>query len=295
MNQDRDRNSQRVAVTGGSGLAGSFVVQALVEAGYEVLCLDRAAPAAPICPYKIADATDLGQMVTCLQGMDAVVHFAAIPRPTFEPADVVFRTNTQAMFAVLEAAALLQIKRIVYASSISVLGYPFYARFFEPEYAPIDEAHPRAPQDVYALSKHLGEEMAAAYARRTDMTIISLRMPWIHTPETFERQITPLWANPAAGASNLWSYIDARDVGLACRLSLEADLRGHEAFFIAAEDTFMPIPTADLLRAHYPHTELRPGLEGRASVLSSARAKAQIGYIPRFNWGMYELERPLQP
>ncbi len=278
----------RVVVTGGSGLAGSAVVNRLVAHGYAVTNVDLVAGYGPA-PFLRADLEDLGQVFGCLRGADAVVHFAAIPRPTFDVPEVVFRTNVMAAFNVLEAASALAIRRVVLASSVSVLGFPFHDRPFSPAYVPIDEDHPRHPQDAYALSKHIGEELAVGFARRGMLDVISLRFPWIHSPETFASQVQPLWADPAAGASNLWSYVDARDVGEAVRLALSAQVHGHEAFFIAAEDSFMPIASTELVREFHPRTVIRDGLVGHASLISSAKAERLLAYQARHNWQSYGL------
>jgi nucleoside-diphosphate-sugar epimerase len=230
---------------------------------------------------------DLGQVYGCLAGVDSIVHLAAIPRPGFHSAEVVFRTNMMSMFNVLEAAVNLGIQRIVYASSISVLGFPFFYRPLAPRYAPIDEEHPKLPQDAYGLSKYMGEALAEGFVRRSGMTIISLRLAWIHTPQTFKEQLRPLWDDPAAGASNLWGYIDGRDVAQACHLALEADLSGHHTFYIAAPNTFMKMPTSELLQRFYPDTEIRPGLEGRQSLFSSAKAASLLGFKAQHTWESY--------
>jgi nucleoside-diphosphate-sugar epimerase len=278
----------RVVVTGGSGLAGRAVVDHLVEPGYDVTNVDLV-PGDELAPFRRADLTDLGQVYGCLRGAEAVVHFAAIPRPTFDVPEVVFRTNVMGTFNVLEAASALAIERIVMASSVSVLGFPFFERPIAPEYVSIDEAHPRLPQDAYALSKLTGEELAAGFARRGRLDIVSLRFPWIHTPETFAEQLQPLWADPAAGASNLWSYIDTRDVAASVRLALEADIAGHEACFVAAADTFMPVPSRELVAAHYPTTIMRGEFGDHMSLLSSEKAARLLGYQAQHNWRSYGL------
>ncbi|MDF3018012.1 MAG: NAD-dependent epimerase/dehydratase, partial [Thermomicrobiales bacterium] len=236
----------RVVVTGGSGLAGRAVVEDLVEHGFDVTNVDLVASDGPA-PFRRADLEDLGQVYSCLRGAEAVVHFAAIPRPTLDVPEVVFRTNVMSAFNLLEAVSALGINRVVSASSVSVLGFPFFERPFAPRYVPIDEAHPLLPQDAYALSKRIGEELADGFARRGRLSVVSLRFPWIHTPRTFAEQVRPLWADPAAGASNLWSYIDTRDVAEAVRLALTAEIGGHEACFVAAADSFMPIPSRVLV------------------------------------------------
>lgn len=278
---------KRVVVTGGSGHAGWPVALHLHEQGYEVQIADRMRPPHEDVPYKLADLDDLGQVYGCLVGADAVIHLAAIPRPSYHTPEIVFRTNILSTFNLFEAAVQLGVRRVVYGSSVSVLGFPFFSRPLSPVYAPIDEDHPKLPQDAYGLSKYLGEEIASAAVRRSNLSVISLRMPWIHTPETFRGQLGPMQAHPAEGATNLWSYIDTRDVAAACDLALKVELAGHEALFIAAVNTFMPTPSADLMREFYPETEIRPELTGTAAILSSAKAGRVLGFEAQHRWESY--------
>jgi nucleoside-diphosphate-sugar epimerase len=282
-----------VVVTGGSGHAGASIVSDLVEHGHTVLNVDRVKPHQPISRFRFADLQDLGQVFGCLHGSDAVIHFAAIPRPTFDTDEVVFRTNVMTTFNVLEAAAQLGIRRVVLASSMSVLGYPFYYRYFAPQYVPMDEQHPLQPQDPYALSKVVGEVLGQGFSRRTDLTVISLRLAWIHTPETFKQQLVPLWEDPAAGAANLWAYIDSRDAAQACRLALDVQVSPstsasvHEPFFIAAPNSFMKTPTAELMRKYFPETPLPPDWAGTPSLLSSAKAERVLEFRAQHLWESY--------
>src|SRR5215204_7058265 len=107
----------RVVVTGGSGLAGRAVVEDLVVHGFDVTNVDLIPSDGPAL-FRRADLSDLGQAYGCLQDVDAVVHFAAIPRPTYDVPEVVFRTNVMSTFSVLDVASTLRIKRVVYASSV---------------------------------------------------------------------------------------------------------------------------------------------------------------------------------
>ncbi len=277
----------KIVVTGGSGLAGIHVVEELTTHGYDVLVVDIKPPAKNNVAYKLINMEDIGQVYGCLQGADGVIHLAAIPRPTFHSSDVVFRTNTLSTFNVFEASANIGIRRIVYASSISVLGYPFYHRFFEPDYLPIDEKHPNKPQDPYALSKHLGEEIAKAYVRSHGLEVVSLRIAWIHTPKTFMQQLVPLWNAPEEGASNLWLYVDGRDVGLACRLAIEKDFSGHNPFYVTAKNTFMKTPSKELAESFYPNAKVRSGFGGYQSFISTLQAEKNLGYIPQYSWEDY--------
>jgi nucleoside-diphosphate-sugar epimerase len=276
----------QVVVTGGSGLAGRAVVTHLIEHGYTVSNVDLA-PGDPTAPFRRVELTDLGQTYGALRGAEAVVHLAAIPRPTFDVPEVVFRTNVMATFNVLEAASALGIRRVVNASSVSVLGFPFFERPFAPEYVPIDEGHPLLPQDAYALSKRAGEELSAGFTRRGRISVIDLRFAWIHTPETFAAQLAPLWSDPSEGAKNLWSYVDTRDAAEAVRLALEVDVEGHDACFIAAADSFMPTPSRELVSRYYPTTIIRDGFAGHASLLSTAKAARLLGFVPQCSWRSY--------
>lgn len=280
----------KIAVTGGSGLAGSAVVARLIDSGYDVVSIDWRPPPNPIAEFRLVDCADLGQVYGACHGADAIVHLAAIPRPIHHTSDQVFGVNIMAAFNIFEAAAALRIPRVVYISSMSVLGLPFSYRPIRLAYLPIDEAHPRAPQDAYALSKTLGEDIARAFVRRLagDLSVISLRFPWIHTPATFQSVLTPLWDDPAAGATNLWGYIDTRDVAQACLLALEAEISGHEAFYISAPNSFMKTDSLPLARAYYPEAQIRTRLNGNQSLFDNSKAMAMLGYESRFSWEDYE-------
>ena len=64
------------------------------------------------------------------------------------------------------------------------------------------------------------------------------------------RSSPTFWPDPHARKWNLWGYIDERDVAASCRLALEAPantVQGNPAFIIAAADTVMNRPSAQLL------------------------------------------------
>src|SRR5665811_1321768 len=88
----------KIVVTGGSGKAGTHVVEDLVEHGHEVLNVDRAASSDPDAPTLVADLTDLGQTIEALDGADAVAHLAAIPAPNILPDGETFRINAMSTY-----------------------------------------------------------------------------------------------------------------------------------------------------------------------------------------------------
>ena len=189
----------RIVVTGGSGKAGRAVVHDLVENGHDVVNVD-VVPASPTeAPFLRADLTDYGEAIEALRGADAVVHLAAIPAPRIRTVEQTFEINILSTYNVFSAAALLGLERVVWASSETVLGLPFgrlYARNLldpaaepghhpEPDYVPIDEAHPLRPHSSYSLSKVASEEMARQFARWTGIPFIGLRFSAIREPDEY--------------------------------------------------------------------------------------------------------------
>lgn len=134
--------------------------------------------------------------------------------------------------------------------------------------------------------------MADAYVCRCtgSLRVVSLRFPWIQTPESFGEQLRPHWDDPSFGATNLWSYIDARDAARVCRLAVEADTSGHEPFFVSAADSFMNQETAPLVQAYYPKAAVKAGFSGNRSLFDFSKATRELGFAPQFSWSDYGLE-----
>lgn len=272
---------QKIIVTGGSGKAGRAVIQDLTDHGYTVRNVDLAASPNPDVPSLIADLTDYGQTVDALAGYDAVVHLAAIPAPNIQPSAATFRTNITSTYNVFQAAVTLGMQRVVWASSETTLGLPFDRE--QPDYAPIDEGQTPLPESSYALSKVLGEEMAQQFNRWSGMPIVGLRISNIMEPHDYARFAT--WQDDLTIRKwNLWGYVDARDVAQACRKSLTADVTGAEVCIIAAADTCMTTPNADLMAAVYPDVPIQGELGEHDTLLSIARARVILGYEPEYSW-----------
>ena len=174
----------RVVVTGGSGKGGTWVVRDLREHGHDVLNVDARHDGSTSGVSLVADLTDLGQTQDALAGADAVVHFAAIPAPGLRPEGETFRINTLSTYNVFAAAVAHGIRRVVWASSETVLGLPFD---IPPAFAPIDETIEPRPESSYSLSKLVGETMAAQFARRNATEFVGLRISNIMAPTTTPR------------------------------------------------------------------------------------------------------------
>ncbi len=270
----------RIVVTGGSGKAGRWVVEHLRRAGQDVLNVDWTHDGSGHGLCLVTDLTDPGQCHDALAGAAAVVHLAAIPAPGIRPAAETFRINMLSTYNVFAAAEAHRFSRVVYASSETVLGLPFDS---PPAFAPVDETHPSLPESSYALAKLAGETIAAQFARRSGAAYVGLRISNIMEPGDYQA-FPGYWDDARLRKWNLWGYVDARDVAMACELGLSADISGHEIAIIAAADTVMTRDSASLMAEVYPSVPIRRELRGRETLLSIERARNVLGYEPRYGW-----------
>ena len=281
----------RIAVTGGSGKLGRGVIAVLTAAGHEVFNLDRAAaPGGPARPsgFIEIDLTDSGQVIDALSGveekyesLDAVVHLAAIPAPGLLTNIATFQNNMLASFNVFEAARKAGIKRIIHASSETVLGLPFDV---PPPYIPVDEEYPARPESTYSLVKHLEEQMAIELVRwDPELKIVALRFSNVMEPADYAE--FPSFDDDARKRKwNLWGYIDARDGAQAIRRALEWDSTGFDRFIIAAADTVMTRPNAELVAEVFPGVPVKGELGVNDTLLSIGKARRVLGYAPEHSW-----------
>jgi nucleoside-diphosphate-sugar epimerase len=276
----------RIALTGSSGKLGTVVARELRATGHDVIGLDVVGVRGP--DFVQVDLTDYGQVVDALtavndrhDGFDAVVHLGAIPAPGIRPDVATFHNNMPATFNVFWAAMRLGIRRIVYASSETVLGLPFDV---PPPYIPVDEEYAPRPESVYSLVKTLEERMAVELVRwHPDLSITGLRFSNVMVPEDYA-EFPSFDADARLRKWNLWGYIDARDGAQAVQRALEVAPPGFEAYIIAAADTVMSRPNAELVAEVFPDAPHRRELGEHETLLSIDKARRILGYEPKHSW-----------
>lgn len=270
----------RIVVTGGSGKAGRWVCSDLRDRGHDVLNIDWTHDGSDHGLCVVADLTDPGQTMELVSGAETVVHLAAIPAPGIRSEAETFRINTLSTYNVFAAAVAAGARRVVWASSETVLGLPFDT---PPLFAPIDETIEPRPESSYALSKLAGETLAIQFSRRTGIPIVGLRFSNIMEPDDYE-QFPGFWDDPHLRKWNLWGYVDVRDVTTAVRCSIDADLHNAEVCIVAAGDTVMKRSSAELMAEVFPDVPLRRTVEGRETLLAIDRARDLLGYKPDHSW-----------
>ncbi|MDT0158102.1 NAD(P)-dependent oxidoreductase [Microbacterium sp. ARD32] len=276
----------RIALTGSSGKLGSVVARELRANGWDVVGMDAVGTRGP--DFVQVDLTDYGQVVDALtavgdrhDGIDAVVHLGAIPAPGIRSDVATFYNNMPATFNVFWAAARLGIRRIVYASSETVLGLPFDV---PPPYIPVDEEYPPRPESVYSLVKTLEEQLARELVRwHPDLSITALRFSNVMVPEDYA-EFPSFDADARQRKWNLWGYIDARDGAQAVERALQVAAPGFDRFIIAAADTVMSRPNTELIAEVFPDVPVTRDVGEHETLLSIDHAREVLGYEPRHSW-----------
>jgi len=278
----------RVAVTGSSGKLGRAVVDDLVANGWDVVALDRVPSHRADVRSTVVDLTDFGQAVEALSaiddrhdGVDALVHLAAIPAPGLRANAATFANNVTASYNAYSAALRAGVRKIVWASSETVLGLPFDE---PPPYVPVDEEYPPRPNSTYSLVKTLEEELARQLCRwHPDLSMTGLRFSNVMYPEDYAA-FPAFDADARARSWNLWGYIDARDGAQAVRRALAHPQPGADVFIIANADTVMSRPNDELLAEVFPGVPVARPIGPHESLLSIDKARRVLGYEPRHSW-----------
>jgi len=292
---------KRVVFTGGSGKAGKHALQVLLDYGYQVLNLDSKPLDNPKARTLITDITDSGQVFNALthytglhefdpdlraKPIDAVVHFAAIPRIMITPDNELFRVNVMGTYNIIEAAVKLGIGKIIIASSETTYGVVFADTPREPDYFPLDEEYDVNPMDSYALSKVVNEKTARAFAQRTKADIYCLRIGNVIEPH--EYALFRKWfADPGFRKKIAWSYIDARDLGELCHRCIKTSGLGFQVFNASSGDTSSDLSTAELLKRFYPKVPVKAKLGKFETLLSNKKARKKLGFEQKHFWRDY--------
>lgn len=274
-----------VMVTGGSGRLGRYVVDRL-KGKYRLTVLDVRPPADPGVAHVDVSITDLDAVRKALEGIDAVVHLAAVPNPrTSSPAEC-FRVNTQGTWTILQAAEDAGVRRVVVASSDAATGLHYNPKDWAPQYLPVDEQHPMRPSEVYSLTKEITESIAKSFARGGKVEILAIRPGHI----VFEPEYPEL-GERGSNVQNyhLWGYVAPEDVAQGFERALELEDGSYDCFFVGAADGLNERPTLELFEERFGYKPVLrdPDLYRAmptAGIFDIGHARASLGYEPQYTW-----------
>lgn len=299
----------RVLVTGGAGFIGSHIVDQLKAFGHQPFVIDDLSSGercnvphdVPLYEVNICDASRVAEVFDVVRP-DCVCHQAAqisVSRSMREPAFDA-EVNVMGMIRVLDNAARVGARRVVYASSGGVL--------YGDVTVPADEDSPSRPISPYGITKWIGEKYLEFYARERNLTAVALRYGNVFGPRQNphgEAGVVAIFSQKLLGGEPatingdgkyVRDYVYAIDVARANVLALESRL----------EQQFLPlnigtgIPTdvnqlTDLIRgeiqriwsvskpgATLPQCKHGPARSGdlRSSLLDASRAKSILGWKP---------------
>jgi nucleoside-diphosphate-sugar epimerase len=126
--------------------------------------------------------------------------------------------------------------------------------------------------------------MAAQFCRwDPELTMIGLRFSNVMEPDDYAA-FGSYDADPALRRWNLWGYIDTRDGAQAVLRALENAKPGFDTFIIAATDTVMSRPSAELAAGAFPDVTVKSAVLGTTTLLSIDKARRLLGYDPQHSW-----------
>ena len=161
-----------------------------------------------------------------------------------------------------------------------MLGLPFD---IDPPYIPVDEEYDARPESTYSLGKHLEEQMEIQFCRwDPELSITAMRFSNVMVPEDYAE--FPFDDDARTRKWNLWGYIDARDGAQAVESALQTAPAGFDTFIIAAADTVMTRPNAQLVAEVFPGVAIHGDLGENTTLLSIDKARRLLGYEPRHSW-----------
>jgi len=215
--------------------------------------------------------------------VDAVVHFAAVPRVLLQPDDETFRVNVMGTYHVIEAAMKLGIRKVIIASSETTYGVCFAEGDKDYHAFPLEENYDSDPMDSYGLSKVLNEKTARAFAARFQADLYALRIGNVIEPHEYHR-FPSFIAQPPLRKRNAWSYIDARDLAQIVHLCLQKNDLGFQVFNAVNDTITADGPTAEFLKKWCPKTPHTRPLTGDEAPLSNRKIREVLGFKEAHNW-----------
>jgi UDP-glucose 4-epimerase len=284
----------RVLVTGGSGFLGSHVADTFTAAGDEVVIFDRVPPMTEH-DYAAGDLTDLESLCAAMDGVECICHLGGVGDVYLaerDPAQAA-QANVVGSVQVVEAARRAGGVPVICASTWEVYG--------QPQYQPIDEKHPCAPEHPYSITKLAGERMALACAG-AEVPVTALRIGTAYGTRMRANSVFSAFIGRALRREPITiqgtgeqsrQFTHARDIARAFRLAAQAKVAG-EVYNIVAAGSISIRQLAEGICAHLPteiaYAPARPGDVPPARV-SAAKAQRELGWEPTvlFEVGLEEL------
>jgi len=274
-----------VLVTGAAGQIGSHIAASIRASETSVRTTDIQGDV-----DIHVDLTHFESVQEAMRDCTHVIHCGAIPTYIDGREHDVMASNVQGTWNVLQSCVSFGISRAVVFSSVNAFGS--FAGRRPLAYLPGDDAYPVQTENIYQLAKHLVETTAHHYSRVHKMDIALLRPVYVSSEKAYATWNPAGASNPNIwNVSDLWSYVDLRDVIRAAILASTASYSGCHAMLLAAEDTTAALTTVELVEQHYPEAVMTDRLQEWLSsdnpyrgLIDCSVARDVIGWTPCHSW-----------
>ena len=290
-----------ILVTGGTGFIGSSILRALVNKNEKSIANDLMPDLSLIGDIsdKIeivrGDVLDLPNLLRIIKNheVDKVIHmvYLLIDASRENPYRAI-EINIQGTNNVFEAARILDLERVVFASSAGVYGP---AEYYGGTSVEVDEESPTKPTTVYGACKVLNEFMLKVYSERYDLDLIALRPTQVYGPGRTRGGVafmSRLIEDPARGKPVVLAYppdqehdwLYVKDTADAFVTACFAKKPKHDIFNIAG-GTHTLEEAAKYIKELIPDAKITFGDKpvGWVSRYNSTRAANELGIRPKYS------------
>lgn len=262
-----------ILVTGGTGLIGTALLQALSAKGRAVRVLSRQATA----PKHLAhlsnlqwmegDIEDFQVIEDALEGVDEVYHVAGLVSFDAKDRDKIMRVNVEGTTNVVNACLYKGVRKLVYVSSVAALGKALEGKVIDEK----TEWEDSANNSAYALSKMLAERevwrgfeegLQVAIVNPTIVIAYAKNDPWQSSSSFFPmiKKGLKFYTNGVNG------FVGADDVAKVLMLLMERAINGERFILSAGNHSYREVFTwmAHALGVAAPTIEVKPWMSGLA-------------------------------
>ncbi len=226
-------------------------------------------------------------------GITHIIHTASLlTAASKERPSTAFSVNILGTVNILEAARLMDVSQVTYASSTAVYGNTREGEV-------VDEEHSQKPVTLYGVSKLLGEHYGLVYSQDYGIGFNALRFPIVYGPgqsrrgfdaikEVVEKPMQGLPAKVPVGGDQTYDTVYVKDVADAIISACFVGKTEHSLFNIGLGAMHSLRDVASIVGKVIPGSifELGPGLDIAEPVrgpLNISRARAELGYEPKFD------------
>jgi nucleoside-diphosphate-sugar epimerase len=286
-----------VMVTGGSGFIGSWVCRELLRRNEKVVIYDLFVRPDAIedildrVTVVKGDILDLGNIIGTVKAhkVDRIIHTASyLGFESQQRPPMAVKVTCEGTVNVLEAARIMDVRRVVYTSTQSVYG-------ITPPGKVVDEDYPPAPHTVYGATKRLAEWLGLNYTLNYGLDFIVVRFPSIYGPTKTGRgwqvPMTDMVENPAMGKPCIistggptkqeWVYM--RDMANTVSNAAFVEEHAHQIFNLGSGEIYSLFEMADIVKKFIPDAVFKIGggpdsLYGTGGPFDSSRARKELGH-----------------